>query len=109
MEELMNKTPMDIVKMYEDLREKEEELREAIRMFLSRTLMDYSYPNFYECDIPIESRETFGLSSLQMPWIVKMWQDECEGVIYFIFDGGREMEFDEMETNELMQIVEAFK
>ena len=104
----MNKNPMDIMRMYEDFQQMDGNIREAIRMFLSRTLMDYCYPNFYNCDIAIENKDMCGLSSLDMPWIVKMWQDKCEGIIYFIFDDGRELEFDEMETHELMQVVESF-
>lgn len=102
----MNKTFEEIESYYNDLVDMEQEVREMIRFFLSRKLMDTSEDNKLECDIALETDDCFGLSSLNLPWVTSMWQHPTEGYITFDIDDGRsERDFDELSTEELMTII----
>lgn len=107
MEHLMNKTLDEIKTAYNECMQDEDDIREMIRLRLSRILMDNGQDNPMECEIALETDDCCGMSSLLMPWVTKMWQDECEGLIYFEIDGkGWPKEFDDMTTEELMIIIE---
>ena len=79
---------------------------ESYRKFLSKKLMDTNEENQLKVYIPLENDESFGLSTLQLPTIISMWQHPSEGIIYFKFDGQDDyVEFDDMELEELEQII----
>lgn len=107
MEHLMNKTLDEIKNAYNKLRNDEDDIREMIRMYLSKRLMDTSEGNKLECDIALDTKDCCGLSSLDMPWIIAMWQHPTEGCITFLTDTRRKRDFDDMDTEELMIIVDA--
>ena len=47
-----------------------------------------------------------GLSSNDIPHIVGMWQFPVEGYIIFNMRGGYQLDFDELETDQLLAIME---
>lgn len=107
MEHLMNKTFDEIKTAYDEWVRKEDDIREMIRHFLSRKLMDTSEDNKLRCDIALDTHECFGLSSLNMPWVTSMWQHPTEGYITFDLDDGRGVrDFDELTTEDLVTIIE---
>ena len=70
---------------------------ESYRKILSKKLMDTNEENQLKVCIPLENDESFGLSSLQLPTIVSIWQHPSEGIIYFKFEGQDDyVEFDDM-------------
>ncbi len=106
MEHLMNKTLDEIKTAYKKFSCDEDNLREMIRLRLSRMLMDTSEDNKLKCEIVLDTHECFGLSSLEMPWITSMWQEPTEGDIVFDIDDGRSVRyFDGLTTEELMLII----
>ena len=79
---------------------------ESYRKFLSKKLMDTNEENQLKVYIPLENDESFGLSTLQLPTIISMWQHPSEGIIYFKFDGQDDyVEFDDIELEYLDQII----
>ena len=83
---------------------------ESYRKFLSKELMDTNEENQLKVYIPLENDESFGLSTLQLPTIVSIWQHPSEGIIYFKFDGQNDyVEFDDMELKYLDQIIKELK
>ena len=69
--------------------------------------MDTNEDNIIKCEFPIDSEESFGLSTLQMPWVKGMWQHPSEGYIVFVFEGdGYEFEMDDLSVYELIQILD---
>lgn len=79
---------------------------ESYRKFLSKKLMDTNEKNQLKVYIPLENDETFGLSSLQLPTVISIWQHPSEGIIYFKFDGQDDyIEFDDMDLEYLDQII----
>jgi hypothetical protein len=72
-----NKEILEISKMTEQYSSLEEMIRESIRHFLSKKLMNTSEENTLKCYIPISEHD----------YIYKMWQDSPEGFIYFETDG----------------------
>ena len=79
---------------------------ESYRKFLSKKLMDTNEENQLKVYIPLENDETFGLSSLQLPTVISIWQHPSEGIIYFKFEGQDDyVEFDDMEPEYLDQII----
>lgn len=84
----------------------EKMLRESIRKYLSRMLMDTSEDNPMNCSITLEYEEAFGLSSLQFPRITSMWQHPTEGLMYFVYDEDENsaLEFDHMLLEDLVII-----
>lgn len=101
MEHLFNKNVREINAMRNDL-------IEAIHNFLSRVLMDTSEDKPLKCDICLEMRGTYGLSSNCMPYVTKMWQDPEEGWIQFEIDESYVRDFGDMDIEELMNIVNDF-
>ena len=102
----MNKTLDEINTAYNEWSHDEDDIREMIRMYLSRLLMDTSEENKLLCEFPLDTHECCGLSSLQMPWVTAMWQDPIEGIITFIIDEKSERDFDDMDIEELMSVVD---
>lgn len=79
---------------------------ESYRKILSKKLMDTNEGNQLKVYIPLENNESFGLSTLQLPTVVSIWQHPSEGIIYFKFEGQNDyVEFDDMEPEELEQII----
>ena len=82
-------------------------VRESIRQFFSRLLMDTSADNPKQCRIIISTPEDMGLSELLKPTIIAMYQEPTDGVIYFLFEGCSDYEeFDNFDNDALMQIME---
>ena len=106
MEHLMNKCPIEIKRLAKN--ETEENIREMIRFYFSRNLMDTSAENQIKVDIILETDETFGLSTNDMLRINSIWQDPCEGYIIFEFEGGNWIDFDDLSVNELVRIMNVF-
>ena len=82
-------------------------VRESIRQFFSRLLMDTNADNPKQCRITISTPEDMGLSELLKPTIIAMYQEPTDGVIYFLFEGCSDYEeFDNLDNDALMQIME---
>ncbi len=100
-----NKTAEQISHYYEQLGWIRLIFRESCRNYLSRTLMDNDEEHPFECDIVLEQEDAFGLSTLEMPHLTKMWQDPSEGYLHFEMEGYDDMDFDSLRDEELMQII----
>lgn len=83
-----NKEILEISKMSEQYSSLEKMIRESIRHFLSRKLMDTSEEKTLKCYIPISEHN----------YIYEMWQNPSEGLIYFETDG---YEIDKLELDNL--------
>lgn len=71
--------------------------KEELRHKLSLLLMDTNITNPVNCDIIIGEEEAIGLSSLEMPRIVSIFQEPSEGIIWFQIEGIDELkEFDDI-------------
>lgn len=71
--------------------------KEELRHNLSLLLMDTNITNPVNCDIIIGEKEAIGLSSLEMPKIVSIFQEPSEGIIWFQIEGIDELkEFDDI-------------
>jgi hypothetical protein len=106
MEHLMNKCPYDIKRLAKIM--SEDDVREMIRFYFSRNLMDTSAENQIKVDIVLETDETFGLSTNDMLRIVSIWQHPSEGIITFVLNGGKELDFDDVDTSDLFNIMDYF-
>ena len=79
---------------------------ESYRKILSKKLMDTNEKNQLKVYIPLENNESIGLSSLELPTVIGMWQHPSEGIIYFKFEGQNDyVEFDDMEFEDIKQII----
>ena len=109
-EQAANKTPEKIREFYDDMFcPTEHYMRSMLRQYFSRNLIDTSeeYPLY--TDIVFSYDGMFGLSSLEMPRIVEMFQDS-EGIIWCREEGvGSCCELDFYSIHELMQIMDGFK
>ena len=83
---------------------------EMVRKSLSRMLMNTDKSKTYACSFALESDKTVGMSSLDMPWVEGMWQDEITGDIWFKMDysGGR-LHFDDLSISEILCVANAVK
>ena len=106
MEHLMNKCPDEIKRLAKTM--SEDDVREMIRFYFSRNLMDTSAENQIKVDIVLETDETFGLSTNDMLRIVSIWQHPSEGIITFVLNGGKELDFDDVDTSDLFKIMDYF-
>jgi hypothetical protein len=106
MEHLMNKSPLMIKRMAKTMCE--DDVREMIRYYFSRNLMDTSAENQMKVDIVMETDETFGLSTNDMLRIVSIWQHPSEGIITFVLNGGEEIDFDDIEISTLLKVMTDF-
>lgn len=102
----LNKTLTDIETSYNQYKDLEKFIRESIRRYLSRILMNTSEDNPLKCKICLTNEEGFGLSTLNYPWIYEIWQHPTEGIIYFNYDpdGEELVEFDYMLLEDLITI-----
>ena len=79
--------------------------KEQLRRKLSAILMDTSEEKPMECEIAIGEREACGLSSLELPTVVRAFQLPAEGIIYFQIEGMQEpTEFDDLPVHDLQTI-----
>ena len=101
-----NKEVTDITQYHEQYKTLETLLKESIRKYLSKKLMNTSEDNPLKTQICLVNSEAFGLSTLNFPWIYSMYQDPVEGIIYFGFDetDSELVEFDMMLLNDLITI-----
>lgn len=93
----------------EYLNEKLNDLREVFRQSISRILTNTSEEKHLECEIPIKSTEIFDLSSSLILKIIEAWQHPTEGYIMFKYEGDQVKEFDDIETDELLQILKGLE
>lgn len=94
---------------YEYVNEKIEDIRQLIRQTLSRILADTSENCPMNCYIEMECPETSGLSSLLIPHITKIWQEPSLGIITFIYEDSHEVDFDMMNTDDLLIILKGLE
>lgn len=101
-----NKEVTDITQYHEQYKTLETLLKESIRKYLSKKLMNTSKDNPLKTQICLVNSEAFGLSTLNFPWIYYIYQDPVEGIIYFGFDetDSEPVEFDAMLLNDLITI-----
>ncbi len=104
----LNRTPNEITKIFNDFVATEENIRQMIRNYFSRQLMDTNEIDKMDVDIVVDVEDAMGLSSLELPNIIKMWQHPTEGWITFETYGGGEYDFDDWTTKELVQIMNDF-
>lgn len=72
---------------------------------LSALLMDTSEDNPMDVDIILDTEEAFGLSTLQMPHVIKVFQDPKEGIMYMLLEGAEDyIEIDEDDEETIKQI-----
>lgn len=82
---------------------------EEIRHKLSALLMDTDEAHPLQCYIAIGEEEAMGLSSLQIPHVISMFQQPSEGIIWFNLEGVEEpIEFDDMFESDLITIANSF-
>lgn len=106
MEHLMNKCPIEIKRLAKTMND--EDVRQMIRFYFSRHLMFTSAEKQMKVDIVLETDETFGLSTNDMLRIVSIWQHPSEGIITFVLNGGKELDFDDVDTSDLFKIMTDF-
>lgn len=104
----LNRTPNEITKFFNDFVATEDNIRQMIRNYLSRQLMDTNENEKMEVDIVVDVEDAMGLSSLELPNIIQMWQHPTEGWITFETYGGGVYDFDDWTTRELVQIMNDF-
>jgi len=80
--------------------------RKQLRKKFSALLMDTSEEKPLECNIPFG--DSYGLSTLELPTVVSMFQIPTEGIIYFQIEGVQyPMEFDEFSVEDLKEILKS--
>lgn len=83
-------------------------IRQSIRYYLSRHLAFED--NEVDCDITLETDDTMGLSTLQMPCVKKITMDAMEGYIDVYIEGyGHTIDIDDFDPNEALQILKWFE
>lgn len=105
MEELFNENSLnrsmeEIEQMYSLLCHKEDFVRECIRNYVSRLLMDTSEEKHVKIEACLYEDGAFGLSSSGMPWVTQIWQHPSEGIITTEID---EEDFDPSEYGVLTE------
>ena len=106
MEHLMNKCPIEIKRLAKTMND--EDVRQMIRFYFSRNLMNTSKENKMNVDIIFDDDKTFGLSSNDMHHITSIWQHPSEGYITFVLNGNEEIDFDDIDTSTLFKIMTDF-
>ncbi|MBQ3950728.1 MAG: hypothetical protein II661_09655 [Bacteroidales bacterium] len=105
-EEAANKSFDDIYAFYnEEYYPMEYFIRSMIRQYISRNLMDTSEDKPLECEITVETDNACGLSSLQMPHISAMYQED--DIIWCEVDDVW-ADFEDFSVYEQMSILEGF-
>ena len=80
--------------------------REQLRKKFSALLIDTSEEHPMECNIPFG--DSYGLSTLELPTVIGMFQIPTEGIIYFQIEGVQyPMEFDEFSVDDLKEILKS--
>jgi hypothetical protein len=80
--------------------------REQLRKKFSALLIDTSEDKPLECNIPFG--DSYGLSTLELPTVISMFQISTEGIIYFQIEGVQyPMEFDEFSVDDLKEILKS--
>lgn len=82
--------------------------REILRRHFSALLMDTDNEHHLKCEIVLED-EAMGLCDALKARVVGAFQDTIEGIIYFYIDGDCVVEFDDMATNDLINILNTLK
>ena len=88
-------------KSYDDIYDMYRVLMESCRQWLSRYLMDYDESNPLGCNIVVEPMGTYGLSDLEKPNLVSLYQQAGDGIIWLLFEGEKdyvELDFLDLET-----------
>ena len=83
--------------------------REILRRHFSALLMNTDNENHLKCNIPIGEGDAMGLSTLQIPKVIGAFQEPKEGIIFFYIEGDCIVEFDDMETDDLINILNTLK
>ena len=104
----LNRTPNEITTLFDSWKENENNIRQMVRNYLSRQLMNTNEDEKMDVDIVVDVEDAMGLSSLELPNIIKMWQHSTEGWIIFETYGGGVYDFDDWATKELVQIMNDF-
>jgi hypothetical protein len=79
-------------------------LRQAIREYISRLIMNSSEESPAILNFNLEVEESCGLSSLQMPYASVVWQDSPDGTIYVMIDENI-VDLDDIAVSEQIQIL----
>ena len=104
-----NKTVSEINKMYNYRKLIDDVLPEAIRMYLSRNLIDTNENKKLYCSICLEG-DAQGLSSLELPEVKSIWQDPEEGIIWLdIYGAEQPIELDDIYLEDQLLIVNELK
>ena len=101
-----NKSVVEMETMFEQYNYLDKLLRESMRNYLSRELINTSEDNPRVETICLVNADGFGLSPINFPWIYKLWKNPTDGIIYFAFDkeGKDIVKFDHMLTEDLLTI-----
>ena len=83
--------------------------REILHRHFSALLMETDNEHHMKCDIIIGENDAMGLSTLQMPRVIGAFQDPIEGIICFYIEGDCIVEFDDMDTDDLINILNTLK
>lgn len=79
---------------------------EKLRRRLSALLMDTDEQHPMRCNVLIGESEAQGLSSLELPTVVSIFQQPCEGIIWFnIYGCDKPMEFDSMNIEDIKKVI----
>ena len=91
-----------------DFTEKEAEF-EDVRHELSALIMDTTEEEPFPCEVTIGEDEAQGLSTLQMPLVVGVFQD-CYACIWVYIEGAEEpTNFDDLTLNDVKSILKEVK
>lgn len=106
-EQAGNKTPDEIYEFYtEQYYPIEYFMRSMLRQYFSRNLMDTDEEHPFKCDITVETDKAVGLSSLEMPLITAMHEEN--GIIWCEVDGVW-ADLEDFSVYEQMSIMDGFK
>lgn len=84
--------------------------REKLRRRLSAILMDTDEQHPMECNVLIGESEAQGLSSLELPVVVSVFQQPSEGIIWFNIYGCKDsIEFDDMNLEDIVKVINYFE
>lgn len=84
-----------------------EQYIEDYRHKISALLMDTDEDHPIECEILLGEDYSCGLSTLEMLWITKCYQQPGEGILWFYVDGGGWVEFDDIDIRDYYNIYKA--
>ena len=101
-----NRSIGEINAMYSILDKENDIIRQSIREYVSRILIDTSEEKPLEVLIILDSEDAFGISDLEKPCIISIYQVPSEGWIYLQFEGlNLETDFDTLTTYEQIQVL----